>query len=312
MKLSDLYDLVKTTYSEWSDAKAPRLGAALAYYSVFSIAPLLILVLAVAGQVFGKDAAELRLAAQIQSTVGPDVAEGVQKLIANAADPGTSWTATIISLVTLLVGAMGLFVQLQDALNTIWRVTPKPGRSLRVIVHDRLLSFGMVLVIGFLLLISLVVSAALSALDWMVPSTLPGSAALWQAFNALASFVFVTALFAMIYKLLPDVKIAWRDVGLGAVVTAVLFTLGKYLLGLYLGRRSVTSAFGAAGSLVIVLLWVYYSSQILLFGAEFTRVVARKYGTHVVPLENAEFVTPESEAKQGICHPGESQAAAQH
>ncbi len=311
MKVSDLFDLVKTTYNEWSDARAPRLGAALAYYSVFSIAPLLILVLAVAGQVFGKEAAERRLAAQIQNTVGPEVAVAVQKLVETASDPGSGWIATAISLVTLLVGAMGVFVQLQDALNTIWRVTPKPGRSLRVIIHDRVLSFGVVLVIGFLLLVSLVISAALHVLDAFVPSSLPGSVALWQAVNALVSFLFVTLLFALIYKLLPDVKIPWRDVWLGAAVTAVLFTLGKFLLGLYLGRRSVTSPFGASGSLVIVLVWVYYSSQILLFGAEFTRVCARKFGTPVIPGANAEFLSAASEARQGICRAPEPQVAAQ-
>jgi membrane protein len=310
MKPRDLFDLVKDTYNVWSEAKAPRLGAALAYYSVFSIAPLLILVLAVAGWVFGKEAAERRLAEQIQSLVGPEIAQAVQKLVENAADPGAGWVAAAVSLVTLLLGAMGAFVQLQDALNTIWGVAPKPGRTLRATIKDRILSFAMVLTIGFLLLVSLAISAALSFLDhFLTPSALPGGATLWQGVNAVVSFAFVTLLFAMIYKVLPDVRVAWRDVWLGAAVTALLFSLGKYLLALYLGRRSVTSAFGAAGSLVLILLWVYYSSQVLLLGAAFTRAFARKYGTPVVPDENAEFVTPGTEASQGVCRPQAQEAS---
>jgi membrane protein len=194
-------------------------------------------------------------------------------------------------VVTLFVGATGVFVQLQDALNSIWGVRRKPGRGLRNFIKDRLLSFALILGIGFLLLVSLILSAGLSALGNFVTGLLPAQATLWQWINFGVSFGVITLLFAVIFKVLPDVKIAWRDVWIGALLTALLFNLGKYLLGLYLGRSSVTSAYGAAGSLVIVLLWVYYSAQILFFGAKFTQIYSNRYGSHLEPAPGAEAVT---------------------
>src|SRR5262249_27107148 len=200
--------------------------------------------------------------------------------------------------------------QLQDALNTIWKVTPKPGRPLLTMVRDRLLSFALVMGSSFLLLVSLAVSAALAAVHRFVPpAAVPGDTHAWQLVNGLVSFAFCTLLFALIYKLLPDVRIAWRDVWVGAAVTALFFTAGKYLLSLYLGLGSTTSAFGAAASLVIILLWVYYSAQILLFGAEFTRAYADRFGFQVCPTENAVRITPEQLAREGIPRAADIEAA---
>ena len=287
MKLRDMWELLKQTFNSWSADKAPRLGAALAYYAVFSLAPLLIIVVGIAGLVFGERAAQGKVVNQIKDAVGEPVALAIQDLLKNAHASGGSLTATLLGMVVLFFGATGLFVELQDALNTIWKVTPAPDRPYLGILRGRFLSFTVVLVAALLLFISLIVSAALSALSrWMDTMALPGGFAVWQAANALISFLFTTFLFAMVYKILPDVKICWRDVWTGALFTALLFTLGKYLISLYLGRSGTSSAFGAAGSLVIILLWVYYSAQIFLFGAEFTHVYADRFGSRCKALSH--------------------------
>jgi membrane protein len=285
-------DLLRKTYSAWSDDKAPRLGAALAYYAVFSIAPLLVIAIAICGLAFGgEEAARQRVVDELRTAAGDAAAKASDGLLVGTSDQRAGRIATVVGAVTLLLGALGLFVQLQDALNTIWQVTPKPGRGILGVLRDRLLSFVIVLAVGLLLLAALVVSAALAAIDrFVTPGWLPGGVYLWQAANGLVSFGFATLFFAILYKVLPDVKIGWKDVGVGAAVTAALFTAGKFLLGLYLGRAGVASSYGAAGSLVILLLWVYYSSQIFLFGAEFTRVYADRYGTRIRPADNARFV----------------------
>ena len=279
MNAKTIWLLLKETFSEWSEDKASRLAAALAYYTIFSIAPLLIIAIAVAGLAFGQEAARGQLDRQIQGLVGQQSAELIQTMVESASKPTSGIIATVIAIATILFGASGLFGQLQDALNTIWEVEPKPGRGILGIIKDRFLSFTMVLGIGFLLLVSLVLSALLSALDPYLTDLLPGSIYLLQILNFVISFGVITLLFAMIYKILPDVKIAWSDVWIGAAVTSLLFALGKFLIGLYLGNSSAGSAYGAAGSLVILLLWIYYSAQILLFGAEFTQVYAKKYGS---------------------------------
>lgn len=312
MRPKALWQMLKDTIHEWSEDKAQTLGAALAYYSVFSIAPLVILAISIAGLGFGEQAARGAIEGEIKEAVGEPVARAIQDLLRHTSDPGAGWLATIIGLVTMLFGASGVFGQLQDALNTIWKVKPKPGRAWLGIVKERFLSFTMVLGTGFLLLVSLVLSAALSALGkFWAPDFLPGSLDLWQWVNWGVSFALITLLFAMIYKVLPDVYIAWRDVWVGAAVTALLFTVGKFLLGYYLGRGSVTSPYGAAGSLVVILIWVYYSSQILLFGAEFTRVYALRDGKQVQPCANAVPVTREARARQGMPRPEDFAAAAQ-
>jgi len=294
-----LLGLLKATFYEWSEDKAPRLGAALAYYSVFSIGPLLVIAIAVARLIFGKEAAQGEVVDEIKGTVGEPVALALQQMLATASDPGWGTGAAIIGIVTLLFGASGVFGQLQDALNTIWKVEPKPGRGIWGIIQDRFLSLTMVLGTGFLLLVSLVITATLSALSASLSDLMPGGTYVWQPVNLVVSFGVITMLFAMIYRFLPDAQVAWRDVWIGAAITAGLFSLGKFLLGWYLGQSNVTSAYGAAGSLVVILLWVYYSSQILLFGAEFTRVYAEQYGLGVRPTPNAVPVSKDARERQG-------------
>jgi membrane protein len=275
MTVDELFDLCRSTFREWSADKAPQLGAALAYYSLFSIAPLLIIAVSIAGWVFGESAAQGQLSSQLHDTVGPGPARAIEDLIVHTrSNPSGPW-ATVIGTVTLLVGAAGLFGQLQDAMNTIWKVEPKSNRGWLAVLRERSLPFAMVVAGGFLLIVSLVASAVLAEVaQFLRPEALPGGAGLWQALNSVVSFGFFVLVFALIYREVPDVRIAWGDVWPGALVTALLFSAGKYLIGLYLGHSGATSAYGAAGSLVLVLLWVYYSSQIFLFGAEFTRVYA--------------------------------------
>lgn len=289
--LKSSYTLIKQTASEWIDLGVSRMGAALAFYTLFAIAPLFVIVLALAGFWFGEEAARRELFSQVSGLVGSEGGEAIQALVSAARKPTTGAWATVIAVVTLFVGATGVFVQLQDALNSIWCVRRKPGRGLRNFIKDRLLSFALIVGIGFLLLVSLVLSAGLSALGNFMTGLLPAQETLWQWINFGVSFGVITLLFAMIFKVLPDAKIAWRDVWIGALLTALLFNLGKYFLGLYLGRSSVTSAYGAAGSLVIVLLWVYYSAQILFFGAKFTQIYSNRRGPHLEPAPGAEAVT---------------------
>jgi membrane protein len=287
---SGFKDLVKETFAEWSRDKASRLAAALSYYTIFSVAPLLIIAIAVAGLVFGREAAARQLAAEAQGLLGPQAAEAIQGMLQSAGKTGAGIVATAVGVGTLLLGASGAFAQLQDALNTIWEVKPKAGRGVRGMLRDRFLSFSLVLAIGFLLLVSLVLSAALAAVGKYLAGILPVSSALMQGLNFALSFAVTTFLFALIFKVLPDVRIRWRDVWIGAAVTALLFSVGRFLIGLYLGRSSVSSAYGAAGSLVVLLVWIYYSAQILLLGAEFTQVYASKFGNGMTPKPNAERV----------------------
>jgi len=302
MKLRRLFDLLKETVQEWNEDKASRLAAALAYYTVFSLAPLLILVLALAGAVLGEEAAKGQLVGQIQGLVGRDGAELIETTIQGAHRPGenSGVIASVISVAVLIFGATGVFAQLQESLNTIWEVTPKPGRQVKGFLQQRFLSFGMILGIAFLLLVSLVVSAGLAALNSYMSHLLPGIDFLWIVLNWVISLAVVTLLFALMFKFLPDAKIAWTDVTVGAFITALLFTIGKSLIGIYLGNSSFGSTYGAAGSLVVLLAWVYYSAQILFFGAEFTQVYARRYGSRIVPNKDAMPVTDEARAQQGL------------
>lgn len=286
-RLKTFLSLLKEAFDEWNRDKSPRLAAALAYYTAFSLAPLLIVVIAIAGLAFGQDAVRGQLDNQIQGLVGAQAADAIQEMIAGANHAQTGVLASIIGVVTLLLGAAGLFGQLQDALNTVWDVEPKPNQGILATLKARLLSFTMVVGIGFLLLVSLVISAVLSALNAWMSDVLPFSPALLQVFNLIISLAVITGLFALIFKVLPDIEIEWRDVLLGAFVTAVLFTIGKYLISLYLGQSSIASSYGAAGSFVVLLLWIYYSAQILLFGAEFTQVYARRRGAKALSAEKS-------------------------
>jgi len=279
--------LIKESFQEWRNDGALDLGAALAYYTIFSLAPLLLIVIAVAGLFFGRDAVQGRLVGELQGLVGPQGGQAIQTMVANAGRERSGVLATVVGVVTILLGATGVFVQLQSSLNRVWNVKAKPEKGIWSFLRSRLISFGLVLGIGLLLLVSLVVTAAVSALGAWATGLLPGTELAVQAVTFLLSFALMTALFAMIFKVLPDVEIAWRDVWIGAVATALLFTTGKFLIGLYIGRSAVASTYGAAGSLVVLLLWIYYSSQILFFGAEFTEVYASHYGSRIRPSQHA-------------------------
>lgn len=311
MSVGSIFDILKTTFKEWNEDKASRLAAALAYYTIFSIGPLILVMIAIAGLVFGEQAARGELEGQIEGAVGPQVAQTIQGILESLNQKESGIIATVVGVVTLILGAVGLFGQLQGSLNTIWEVQPKQGRGIMGMMKDRLIAFSMVLLIGLLLVASLLVTAALalisSQLAYLVP---PGLGFVWQLLNFLVAFALTVVLFALIYKVLPDVKIAWRDIWLGAAFTALLFAIGRLALGLYLGSGSVGSAYGAAGSLVVLLVWIYYSAQILFFGAEFTQVYANRYGSRVAPKDYAEWIPGASQAAQAAA-PGQEELAAE-
>ena len=287
--------LLKLSYQEWQKDRASRLSAALAYYTIFSLAPVLIIVIAVTGLFWQQQAVHEQLISQIRGLVGTDGARFISNMLTSASNPARSIAATILGIITLIFGALGVFNELHNSLNIIWNVKEEEPKnfleSVKKTISDRFLSFTMILGIGFLLLVSLVISTALSAVQNTLGIAFPLSGFIWQMINLVVSIGVITLLFALIYKVLPDAEIAWRDVWLGAFVTAVLFSLGKLLIGLYLGNSAVASSFGAAGSLVLLLIWIYYSAQILFFGAEFTQVYANNYGSKILP-EGEEVATP--------------------
>jgi len=305
-----LLTLFKEAYQEWSEDKASNLAAALAYYTAFSVAPLLLLAITVAGLIFGREAAQGQVFGQLQGLLGPEGASAIQTGIANSQKGSASLLSAIIGFATLIWSASNVFAQLQDALDTIWEVRPDPNAGIVGTVKRRFLSMTMVLGIGFLLLVSLVLSAGLTAVGTFFGNLLPGGTVVWEGVNFVLSFGVITALFAAMYKILPDAKVAWSDVWFGAAATALLFTIGKFLLGLYLGYASIGSTFGAAGSLLVFLVWVYYSAQILLFGAEMTQVYARMNGSRIQPSEGAVPLTEEARAEQGAAHEETELAAA--
>ena len=295
MSLKETISVLKQTFSEWIEDQAPTLGAALAYYTVFSLAPLIIIAISIAGLVFGNEAAQGQIFDQLRGLLGDESGRAMQVMVQNAsAKPATGLVATLAGFAMLLFGASGVFGQLQTSLNAIWGVQPKPGRGILGIIRDRILSFGFILVVGFLLLVSLLLTAAIAFVGHRFGDMVPGMEALAQILNSIFSLAVITLLFAMIFKFLPDARIAWHDVWIGAFITAALFTLGKFGLGLYLGKSGVASSYGAAGSLIVLLLWVYYSSQIVFFGAEFTQVYANRFGSHVAPSSNAVAVSKQA------------------
>lgn len=270
-------DLVKRSCVAWLEDRAPTMGAALAFYSAFSLAPLLVIVIAVAGAVFGVEAARGAIVGQIAGLVGAPAAEAIQALLKAAQERTTSIFAAVVGLVTMLVGATTILVELQDDLDHIWKAPKRQGSSLLSILRARILSLGMILGVGFLLLISLVVSGVIAAFEAYAQSHFPGATLpLLQLWNPVVSVGAITVLFAMLYKWLPNVPIAWKDVWMGAFITAILFSAGRFAIGLYLGRSAIASAYGAAGTLAVLLLWLYYSAQVFLLGAEFTCL----YATH--------------------------------
>ncbi len=298
MRFSLLIQILREAGEHWVADKAARLGAALAYYTIFSLAPLLVIMIGVAGLIFGKEAAQGQVTDQLAHLVGKEGGEAIQAIIENASQPERGSFAMVLGVLMLMLGAAGVFGQLQDALNTIWEVQVKPGGGIWGFVRSRFLSFSMVLGVAFLLLISLIVSSALAAIgpllgDWK-------TSGIGQLVTFAFDLIVISALFALIFKFLPDAKVAWRDVWFGAVVTSFLFSLGKTLIALYLGRAGITSAYGAAGSFAALLVWLYYASQIFLFGAELTRAYANRLGSRIQPKEHAEAVTAEARAQQGL------------
>jgi membrane protein len=286
------------SFNDWLEDRALRFSAALAYYSIFAMAPLVIIAISVAGLIFGEEAARGQIYQQIEWLVGPKGAAEIQSLIQASSNTPKSVLATIVGVVTLLIGASGVFGQLKDALNSIWGVMLKPG-GIMGSVKEYLLSFSMVLAVGFLVIVSLLLSALLQAVNNFMTGYLPIPGFVGPLAEVL-SFVILTALFALIFKVLPDVEIGWEDVWIGATVTAVLFTIGKALISLYLGTSSIASSFGAAGALILILVWVYYSTTIFFLGAEFTKVYASRFGSGITPSRNACFVSDSMRCEQGL------------
>jgi membrane protein len=291
-KQRSVWQFFKDVVSQWIEDQPFQLASSLSYYALFSLAPLLIIAISVAGLAFGREAAENRIVETLQGLVGEESAQAIQGMIQNASNkPKTGILSAVVGIIVLVFGAGGVVGQLQTSLNTIWGVTVKSGQGVWGFIRQRFVSFAMVLAIGFLLLVSLVISALLTGLTQFLGTLIGGAAVVAHALDILVSFAFVTVLFAMMYKFLPDVRIQWKDVWVGAALTSILFTIGKFFIGLYLGSSGATSAYGAAGSLITVLLWVYYSSLILFLGAEFTQVYASQYGSGVVPAETAEPIS---------------------
>lgn len=285
--------VIKRTAGEWVERDIPRLGAALSFYALFSIPPLFVIVLSISGFWFGEEAARRELFGQVSGAVGQQGSDAIQTLVSVAhAENSNPWTA-IMAFSMLLITATGAFVELQSSLNTIWEVRRKPGNGIRNILKDRLLSFALIASLGLLLLTAMILSEGLAAFDAMTSRRSLAPERFWDVSRFLVSYCVLTFLVATIFKTLPDVRLAWRDVLIGAIITALLFNLGKFLFGLYLVRINLTSTYGAASSLVIALLWIYYSAQVLLFGAKFTQVYSDINHTHVEPIPGAEAVTSE-------------------
>lgn len=293
----DLPGLFKEAFKEWNSGEPWRQSAVVAYYAIFSLPALLIITITIAGSIFGEQAVQGRLSTEVGDMIGPSAAEEIETMISNAYQQQSSVMATIIGIATLIFGATGVFYQLQQSLNNVWEVEPKEDAGFKKIIKDRVSSFGIVLVIGFLLLISLMLTTVLSVLSDFIKENLPDYL-LYVFFiaNFIVSFGIITLLFAMIYKILPDVDIEWKTVWVGAVVTAFLFLIGKFGLGIYFSKANPASAYGAAGSLILILLWTSYSCLILFFGAEFTQVYARRYGHWITPSPHAQ---QSSKANQG-------------
>ena len=298
-RLRSVGALLKQTGRDYLEDKVPRLAAALAYYALFALAPLLLILIAIGGLAFGADTVREAIATQAGGLIGAESAEFIDSMVENAGSGKGGVLAAAFGTIALIFGAGGVFVQLQDALNTVWEVKPKPGLPLIERVRNRLSTYAFVMAIAFLLLVSLAVSAAISSLSkWN--DALNGPDALWLVVDWLVSLGVLTLVFAVLFKALPDAKVKWRDVWLGALVTAGLFAVGKVLLGLYLGRPGAAATFGAASALVLVVLWVYYCAQLVLLGAEFTQAYAHWRGRAIQPAEDAVAVTDEARAQQGL------------
>ena len=288
--VTNVWSVLRATVDEWFDDKASRLAASLAFYTVLSLAPLILIVLAIAGVFLGEEAARGHLSTEISDLGGPTGAAAIEAILENAQDKSSGIGAAVLGTAILLFGASGVFGELQEAMDSIWEVAPAPGRGVWGVIRDRFTSFTMVVGVGFLLLVSLVVSAVMTAMASRMNAALGNTAIVAQVFHVLISFGMTTGIFALIFRVVPDAEIQWRDVWFGAAVTAALFSVGKFLIGLYLGSSSVASAYGAAGSVVVVLVWVYYSAQVLFFGAELTQVWATRFGRRIQPRKGAVYM----------------------
>lgn len=293
MAARETWQIAKDTVNEFMQDKALQLGAALSFYALLSLAPLLVVFVGVAGMVFGRDAASGQLVGELQRLIGPQGAQVAQTVLQHAATPKGNILAVVIGIAVLLFGATGVFVQLQSSLNQIWEVQVRPGQGVRGVIRERLMSLLMVVLIGFLLLATVIVSAVLTTIATYMTHLVPSFSGTWHVVDIAISLIITTLLFAIIFKVLPDVEISWGDVWIGAIVTAILFTIGKILIGLYLGHSSVGSVYGAAGSVVVLMVWIYYSSLILFLGAEFTQVYGRHYGARITPSKHAEATQSE-------------------
>lgn len=302
-KAFDYWQLLKQSSSDWLEDRAMRLAASLAFYTMLSLAPLLVLAIKLLGRLFGQDFARKQIQSYAVQWMGPKAASAVAGMLSY--NMGHGLLAITLSAIILVVSSSAVFGELQDSLNTIWEVKPKPGRGLWGIIQDRFFSFVLVLGSCFLLLVSLIVSTVLAALTGHGHH----QGFIWETFNFVVSIVVITTLFALIFKYLPDVKVRWQDVWVGAIATGILFTIGKLLLGWYLGRAASTSIYGTAGSVIAILLWVYYSAQILFFGAELTQAYAHQTRDRVRPTENAVKMTEEDRTQQGMPSPEHVEAA---
>lgn len=288
MNLRKVVRLLQKTFQEWQKDKASRIAAALAYYTVFSISPLLVIAIAIAGAFFGQETAQQEITDQLTGLVGEDGIQPILVALNNISQPKIRGLASLISIGVLVLGASGIFAQLQDALNTVWKVKPQPGKGILPFLRKRFSSFLMVLAIGFLLILSLILSTVVTMVSKYRTDFLPGSQILWENLDFIVSLGLMTFLFGLMFKYVPDVKIAWKDVFVGSIITALLFIFGKFLLGVYISKGSLGSAYGAAGSLIVFLAWVYYSAQIILLGAEFTQVYSQMYGSKIRPNKHSQ------------------------
>jgi membrane protein len=302
LKLKDIWSLIRRTFSQWREDKAPRLAAALSYYTSFSLAPILVIAISVAGAFYTRSAVQDLIVNQIGNLAGSEGERLIRSMLDATKNLGSGLVPTIFGVVVLIFAATGVFGQLQDALNTMWEVQPRPGRGVLSLIKDRFFSFTLVVGVGFLLLVSLVISAALSAFSSWTLGLFPDFEVIIQILNQVISFLVIMVVFAFVFKYVPDAEIEWRDVWLGAAVTAALFMIGKFAIGLYIGNSNVAGTFGAASALVVILIWVYYSAQISFLGAEFTQVYANTYGSRVVPEKDAVAVSEQVRAEQGISH----------
>ncbi|HEY3278070.1 MAG TPA: YihY/virulence factor BrkB family protein [Syntrophorhabdaceae bacterium] len=287
MKWRGIVELFKDTFQEWRHDDASTLSAALAYYTIISLAPLLVIIIGLVAFIFGKEAAQGQVMQQLASILGPQSANTLREIVEHSPQRSVGIVATAISVVVLAFSAAGVFYQLQTSLNTVWEVTPKSSQGFWSIIRSRLPSLSIIPVIGFLLIVSLAASTAVAAFGTFMGGLFPGITVLLQIAEFVISFGVIAILFSLIYKILPDVRVRWRDVWLGGAFTSLLFTLGKFCIGLYLGKSSMASGYGAAGSLVVLLVWVYYSAQIFFFGAEFTQLYTNRYGSRMKPTTEA-------------------------